>query len=111
MPRVVGYHERVFREPDMRKSILLPGCLLIAGCLSGPEVVQVGNNTYLINKQSRAASFGIEGLRADARADASAFCARYSSNAEILDESDSRSVIPGSASWVEVRFRCTPWRE
>ena len=95
---------------DMRNLISILACLMLASCSSGPDIVQVGSDTYQIRKQSRTAALGVEGLRASAQQEATSYCASYASDAEILDEEDSRSFIPGDSSWVEVRFRCTPWR-
>lgn len=96
----------------MHQLVLLLGCLIIlAGCSSSADVVQIGTDTYSIRKESRTAMLGINGLKQSALTEATSFCESYSSSAEVLSESDSRPpYIAGTSSWVEIQFQCIPWR-
>ncbi|MBT8148016.1 MAG: hypothetical protein KJN90_14250 [Gammaproteobacteria bacterium] len=96
----------------MRRLLMLLGCLIIlVGCSSRADVVQVGTDTYSIRKESRTAMLGIDGLRDAAVAEASSYCESYSSSADALSESESRPpYIAGTSSWVEIQFQCIPWR-
>ena len=90
---------------------LLIGLVIVAGCSSSADVVQVGTDTYSIRKESRVAVLGIEGLKTSAVQEATSYCERYSATADVLSESDSSpSFIVGRNSWFEVRFRCNRWQ-
>lgn len=96
----------------MRQLILLLGSLIaLAGCSSSVDVVQTGVNTYSIRKESRTVVLGIDGLKESAVREATSYCARYSSTADVVSEVDSRPpYIAGTASWVEIGFQCVPWQ-
>jgi hypothetical protein len=111
MHRFVDYHSKSMKHPIPLQFILLTACLAMAGCASSPDVVQVGADTYLIEKTARTIRLGLDGLTTAAQQDASAYCESYGSSAEILEQAESdRPYIPGNFPRVEVRFRCIPWQ-
>jgi len=83
---------------------------LLAACASNPGVMQVGTDTYLVEKTSSTAVLGLDRLRSAAMAEASSYCQNHSGTAEIVEETATDpSLLPGRTSRVALRFRCEPW--
>ena len=88
------------------KKILVLTTVILAGCASsGP--VQVGNNTYMITKQS-AGGLAVPGVvvKGDIIGEANAFCSKSGKQTELVS-SDSKNAIPFvRMSSAEITFRC-----
>jgi len=81
--------------------------LSVASCASNSGPIQIGPDTYLIEKESRTVLFGVGGLRTSAIQEAAAFCERRSATMEILSEAESSPpYIMGNFPRAEVRFMC-----
>lgn len=88
------------------KRVSLITFVFLAGCASsGP--VQVGNNTYMITKQS-AGGLAVPGVvvKGDIIGEANTFCSKSGKQTELIS-SDSKNAIPFvRMSSAEITFRC-----
>lgn len=88
------------------KKLLALTVVILAGCASsGP--VQIGNNTYMITKQS-AGGVAVPGIvvKTDIIAEANAFCSKSGKQTELVS-SDSKNAIPFvRTSSAEITFKC-----
>jgi hypothetical protein len=92
-------------EKNMKKLLILTAAILTGCASSGP--VQVGNNTYLITKQS-AGGVVVPGsvVKADIIGEENTFCSKSGKQTELIS-SDSKNAIPFvRMSSAEITFRC-----
>jgi hypothetical protein len=91
-------------KEKMKKLLVLT--VILAGCASsGP--VQIGNNAYMITKQS-AGGIAVPGnvVKTDIIAEANTFCSKSGKQTELIS-SDSKNAIPFvRMSSAEITFRC-----
>lgn len=88
----------------MRFLIVSASILLLAGC-SGPGIVPMGSDTYMLAKDGSFTTFGGGGVKAELYKEAYAFCA--SQGLELFPVRDaSRDSGYGRYANAEIQFRC-----
>ena len=88
------------------KKLLLLTFVILAGCSSsGP--LQIGNNTYMITKQS-AGGLAVPGIvvKTDIIAEANTFCAKSGKQTELVTSASKNAVPFVRTSSAEITFKC-----
>jgi hypothetical protein len=82
------------------------GCLL-AGCAVNTGVVNMGQGTYMIERQAATGFPGLGNLKAEAIAEAGAFCAQQGGNFAVVQTTETQPpYVMGNYPRVSVTFTC-----
>lgn len=85
------------------KLIMLALIFVVSGCAS-TKVAQIGPDTYFVQREAGAGTFGTAGLRMEAIEDANKHCQRMGKKAVVLSMNENPSVM--SYPSADVQFRC-----
>lgn len=90
----------------MKKLILL-GAVVLTGCASNSGVVATGPDTFFVSRQAATGFSGQGTLKAEAMAEAGAFCTKKGKTAEVISQQDAKPpFILGNYPKTEITFRC-----
>lgn len=82
-------------------------CLVITGCASNSGVLTTGPDTYMVSRQAATGFSGLGTLKADAIAEAKAFCRKRSLELQVVNTAESKPpYLAGNFPRAEVNFMC-----
>jgi hypothetical protein len=89
------------------RAIFILAATALAGCAATSNQVPIGPNTYLATKQAATGFSGLGNLKAEALAEANAFCGRSGKSMEVINMSESQPpYILGNYPRVEIQYLC-----
>jgi hypothetical protein len=80
---------------------------MLAGCASHSGVVPMGPDTYFVSRQAATGFTGMGTLKAEAYAEAGAYCSGRGKAVKVIHEEDAKPpFILGNFPKTEIRFTC-----
>lgn len=91
----------------MRRLISVSLVCLLGACAANTGVVSMGQGTYLIEKQAATGFTGLGNLKAEAIAEAGAYCTQQGGNFQVVSTTETQPpYVMGNYPRVSVTFRC-----
>lgn len=88
------------------KLVLLSAAILLAGCVTKPEVFPEGKDSYLLIMAPGYSWASTTDLRIEAHRSANAFCGKLGKRPETITEKTDRNAIQSDAHEEELKFKC-----
>ena len=81
--------------------------LSISGCAKNSGIVPMGKDSYIVSRQAATGFHGMGGLKAEAFAEASAYCTKQNKKVQVINTTEAQPpYILGNFPKVEVQFMC-----